>query len=168
MRKRNGVKQLGRTHSHRKAMFNNMVTSLFMHERIVTTRVKGKELKKISDQLITRAKKTLLLSDKEEAKKLHNKREVMKVINDRNVVTKLFTELAVRNKDRKGGYTRIYLLGKRPGDAADMAIVELVERKVHEKTAESDETKKDKEKKVKDKKVIEKKVIEKKVKEKNV
>jgi large subunit ribosomal protein L17 len=151
MRKRNSVRQLGRTHSHRKAMFNNMVTSLFMHERIVTTRIKGKELKRISDQLITRAKKTLLLTDKEEARKIHNKREVMKVVNNKEVVVKLFTDLAERNKDRKGGYTRIYLLGKRPGDAADMAIVELVERKVEVRSAEVDETKKEKKKKSKEK-----------------
>ena len=59
MRHRNSVKQLGRTHAHRKAMFGNMVTSLFRHERIVTTKVKGKELKRISERLITRAKRNI-------------------------------------------------------------------------------------------------------------
>jgi large subunit ribosomal protein L17 len=137
MRHRNSVKQLGRTHAHRKAMFSNMVTSLFKHERIVTTKVKGKELKRISERLITRAKKNIDLSDKEENKKLHNKREAMKVVKDRDVLKKLFEDIAPRFKDRKGGYTRIYLLGKRPGDAAEMSIVELVEKKVVEKkTAE--------------------------------
>lgn len=142
MRKRNSVKQLGRTHAHRKAMFNNMVTSLLMHERIVTTKQKSKELKKITDKLITRAKKNLFLSDKEEDKKLHNKREAMKFINNRNVVKKLFEEIAVRNKERPGGYTRIYLLGRRPGDAAEMAIIELVEREKQVK-AETKEAKKE-------------------------
>ena len=136
MRHRNSVKQLGRTHSHRKAMFANMVTSLFRHERIITTRVKGKELKRISERLITRAKKNALMSESDEAKKLHNKREVMKVIKDRDVVKKLFEDIAPRFKERKGGYTRIYLLGRRPGDAAEMSIVELVERRAAEKKAE--------------------------------
>ena len=128
MRKRSSVRQLGRTHAHRKAMFNNMVTSLLDHERIITTKPKAKELKKIADRMITRGKKNLLLSDDEVGRKLHNKREVMKYINDRDVLDKLFTDLAVRNKDRKGGYTRMYLLGNRAGDAAEMAVIELVER----------------------------------------
>ena len=128
MRKRSSVRQLGRTHAHRKAMFNNMVTSLLDHERIITTKQKAKELKKIADRMITRGKKNLALGDDEAGRKLHNKREAMKYINDRDVLAKLFTDLAVRNKDRKGGYTRMYLLGRRAGDAAEMAAIELVER----------------------------------------
>jgi len=152
MRHRNSVKQLGRTHAHRKAMFGNMVTSLFRHERIVTTKEKGKELKRISERLITRAKRNMDIPEKEENKKLHNKREVMKVIKDRDIIKKLFEDIAPRYKDRKGGYTRIYLLGKRPGDAAEMSIIELVEKRIVEK--KSDEKGKDdkKEKKVKEKK----------------
>jgi len=129
MRHKNKVKQLGKTQSHRKAMFNNMVTSLFDHERIVTTKQKGKELKKISEKLITRAKNNLDYSEDQEEKKLHNKREVLKVLKDRDIMKKLFEDIAPRFKERKGGYTRIYLLGQRQGDAAEMAIVELVERK---------------------------------------
>ena len=138
MRHRNSVRQLGRTHSHRKAMFGNMVTSLFLNERIVTTKQKGKELKKISEKMITRAKKNLVLDDKEAEKKLHNKREIMKVISDRKVITKLFEDIALRFKERNGGYTRMYLLGRRPGDAAEMAIVELVEKA---STVKDEETK---------------------------
>ena len=141
MRKRNSVKQLGRTHAHRKAMFNNMVTSFFIHERLVTTKEKSKELKKISEKLITRAKKNLLISDEDIAKKVHNKREAMKYINDRNAVKKLFDEIAVRNKDRVGGYTRIYLLGRRPGDAAEMAMIELVEKKPQIKASDDSQDK---------------------------
>lgn len=133
-------------------MFGNMVTSLFRHERIVTTKEKGKELKRISERLITRAKRNMDIPEKEENKKLHNKREVMKVIKDRDIIKKLFEDIAPRYKDRKGGYTRIYLLGKRPGDAAEMSIIELVEKRIVEK--KSDEKGKDdkKEKKVKEKK----------------
>jgi len=130
MRHKNKVRQLGRTHSHRKAMFENMVTSLFQHERIITTKQKGKELKIISEKLITRAKNNINIPESEAEKKLHNKREVLRVIKNRDVVTKLFDEIAPRFKERKGGYTRMYLLGVRRGDSAEMAIVELVERAV--------------------------------------
>jgi large subunit ribosomal protein L17 len=162
MRHRNGVKQLGRTHAHRKAMFSNMVTSLFRYERIVTTKEKGKELKKISERLITRAKRNIDLSEKEDNKKLHNKREVMKVIRDRDIVKKLFDDIAPRFKDRKGGYTRIYLLGRRPGDAAEMSIIELVERRVVEKKTEDKAKEDGKEKKAKAKKEAKPKKEEKK------
>jgi large subunit ribosomal protein L17 len=136
MRHKNSVRRLGRTHSHRKAMFSNMVTSLFAEERIITTKQKGKELKKISERLITRAKRNLVLPEEETGKKLHNKRLVFSVIKNRDVVKKLFDDIASRFKDRNGGYTRLYLLGRRPGDAAEMAIVELVERRVVAKKKE--------------------------------
>lgn len=146
MRHRNNVRQLGRTHSHRRAMYSNMATSFFLKERIITTKQKGRELKRILEKLITRAKHNLLIPSMEESKKLHNKREVMKIIKDRDVVKKLFENIAPRFKDRKGGYTRLYLLGKRrAGDAAELAIVELVEReKVEKKAPEEKETKKGK------------------------
>ena len=146
MRKRNSVRQLGRTHSHRRAMFSNMVTSLLIHERIVTTKQKGKELKRISEKAITRAKRNLFMDDSAPEKKLHNKREIMKFIKNRNAVNKLFDDIAERVKERNGGYTRMYLLGRRPGDAAEMAIVELVDKKAPEpesgkETSESKEKK---------------------------
>ena len=128
-------------------MFINMVTSFFEHERIVTTREKGKELKRISEKLITKAKRNLSLSDDQISKKLHNKREAMKYVNNGDVLKKLFDEIAPRNKDRKGGYTRIYLMGQRAGDAAEMAIVELVERKPKPIAAEGKEEKKEKKEK---------------------
>ncbi len=136
MRHKSGVKQLGRSHAHRKAMFSNMVTSLFKEERIITTKQKGKELKKLSEKLITRAKNNLSLPDDASDKKLHNKRMVLKVVKNRDILKKLFEDIAVRFKERKGGYTRLYLISRRPGDAAEMAIVELVERK---KKSESDD-----------------------------
>ncbi len=154
MRHKNSVRQLGRTSEHRKAMFSNMVTSFFLHERIVTTKTKAKELKRISEKLITRSKRNLL-PESDDAKKLHNKREVLKTVKDRDVMAKLFDDIAHRFKDRKGGYTRIYLLGNRAGDAAEMAIIELVERKIKDKSAPKDvKEKKEKKEKVdkKDKK----------------
>ena len=159
MRHRNSVKQLGRTYSHRKAMFSNMVTSLFMHEKIITTKQKGKELKRISERLITRAKRNLDLSDDDIGKKLHNKRIVMKKINNRDIVKKLFDDIAIRFKDRNGGYIRLYLLGRRDGDAAEMAVVELVERKVVEGDKGKDKAEK-KEKKEKKKRKRKKEVEE--------
>ena len=124
----NSVNHLGKTSSHRKSMFNNMVTSLFKHERIVTTKQKGKELKRICEKMITRAKKNLSLTDNDSARKLHNIREIMRFIKSGDIVKKLFDDIAPRFKERNGGYTRMYLIGKRPGDAAEMAIVELVDR----------------------------------------
>lgn len=126
MNKLNGVKKLNRSHAHRKAMVANMVTSLFEHGRIVTTKQKAKYIQSYSEKLITRAKKSLEL-DPKSAALLHNKRVVMKTIKNRDIVSKLFDDIAKKSKDRKGGYTRIYLLGLRPGDAAEKAIIELVD-----------------------------------------
>lgn len=128
MRHRNNVRQLGRSHEHRRAMFANMVTSLFMNERIITTKQKGKELKRIAERLITRAKENLSLTENDGARKLHNRREVMRLIKNEDVVKKLFDDIAPRFVTRPGGYTRMYLLDRREGDAAEMAIVELVVR----------------------------------------
>jgi large subunit ribosomal protein L17 len=158
MRHRNSVKQLGRTHAHRRAMFGNMVTSFFRHERIETTKQKGKELKRISEKLITRAKRNIDLSSKDEGKKLHNKRVVMRIIKDRDVVKKLFDDIAFRFKERNGGYTRLYLLGKRPGDAAEMSIVELVVKKVEKKKPEESEKQVKKERKSKKESAVEAKI----------
>ena len=97
-----------------------MATSLIQRERITTTAEKAKALRPYIEKLITRAK----------TETLHNKREVMKKISDRKAVVKLFTDIAPRYSKRPGGYTRIFKLGTRPGDAAEMAIIELVEEEV--------------------------------------
>jgi large subunit ribosomal protein L17 len=128
-------------------MYANMVTSLFQHERIITTKQKGKELKRLAERLITRAKENLNLTENDNAKKLHNKREVMRLIHNEDVVKKLFDDIAPRFVTRPGGYTRMYLLDRRQGDAAEMPIVELVV-----KTEKKQEEKKDKAKKNKEKK----------------
>ena len=110
-------RKLNRDKEHREAMFRNMATSLFRHERIKTTTPKAKELRRVCEKLITRAKENTL----------HNKRIVMRKIKDRDVVAKLFDEIAPRYKNVNGGYTRIIKMGKRLGDGADMSIIELVE-----------------------------------------
>jgi large subunit ribosomal protein L17 len=128
MRKLNNVKQMGKTHTHRKAMIANMITSLLNHERIVTTKQKAKVLKSYSEKFITRAKNAVFSEDSGN-KILHQKRVVLRTIKDKDVVTKLFDDIAHRVKERNGGYTRIYLLGRRPGDSAEKAIIELVDKK---------------------------------------
>ncbi|MFH0975516.1 MAG: 50S ribosomal protein L17 [Spirochaetota bacterium] len=147
MRHKNTVRQLGRTPSHRSAMFSNMIASFYLHESIVTTKQKAKELKKISEKLITRARRNIGLPETETGKKLHNKRIVLKFIKNEDAVKKLFEDIAPRFVNRNGGYTRIYLLGKRLGDAAEMAIIELVEKKVVVKTKGAGKEKPEKEKK---------------------
>lgn len=132
MRNLNSTALLSKTASHRKAMFGNMVASLIKHERVVTTKQKAKVLRVVAERMITRAKKNLVLGETETAKKVHNKREILKDMKDREALAKLFDDIAVRNKDRKGGYTRILLLDRRPGDAAEQAIVEFVEKKAKE------------------------------------
>ena len=116
MRHRKAGLKLNRTSSHRKAMFRNMVTSLFKYERIRTTDVKAKELKRWADRLITFAKRG----------DLHARRQVLAIIREKNVVHKLFDEANKRYGSRAGGYTRVIKIGRRAGDAALISIVELV------------------------------------------
>jgi large subunit ribosomal protein L17 len=134
MNKKNKLKQLNRTSDHRKAMLQNMVTSLFKHERIESTVAKIKVARSFAEKLITRAKGNL--GDIKPEVALHNKREVMKKIKNRVVVVKLFEDIAPRFKDRNGGYTRIYKLVNRPSDNSEMGILELVERKSREQLLE--------------------------------
>ncbi len=110
-------KRLGRDREHREAMFANLVVSLFQNERIKTTVVKAKELRRRSERLITRAKDPTL----------HNKRIVLSKIKDRDAVAKLFDDIAPRYKNVPGGYTRIIRLGRRQGDGAELSYVEFVE-----------------------------------------
>lgn len=128
MRKQNSVNQLNRTSSHRKAMLANMVTSLLYHERIESTVAKVKVVRQMAEKLITRAKRNQD-SKLTSAQKVHNFREARKIIKDREVLQKLFSDIAPRYTDRPGGYTRILRVGARASDASEMALIELVDRK---------------------------------------
>ncbi len=123
MRHRKAGKRLGRNSSHRKAMLRNMVTSLLEHERIVTTTPKAKEVRRIADKMITLAKRG----------DLHARRQALSFVRDKDVVAKLFSDLKDAYMDRNGGYTRIIRTGNRYGDAAPMAILELVNYQEQEK-----------------------------------
>src|SRR5512141_1664284 len=111
-------RRLDRTTEHRTAMFRNLVTSLFRHERIVTTTPKAKEIKRFADRFITLAKQGTP----------HARRQANRDVRDVEVLNKLFQTLGPRFKTRPGGYTRIVRVGRRAGDAADMSVIELVER----------------------------------------
>nr|WP_321464817.1 50S ribosomal protein L17 [uncultured Desulfobulbus sp.] len=117
MRHRKAGRKLGRTSSHREAMLRNMVTSLLDQERIVTTVPKAKEARRVAEQMITLGKRG----------DLHARRQALSYIRSKEVVAKLFDELSSQYADREGGYTRIIRTGNRAGDAAPMAILELVE-----------------------------------------
>ena len=117
MRHRKSGRQLNRNSSHRKAMFQNMANSLFLHEAIKTTLPKAKELRRVVEPLITKAK-----SDS-----VANRRHVFAKLRDDEIVSKLFTELGPFYKDRPGGYVRILKAGFRTGDKAPMAVVQLVD-----------------------------------------
>ena len=118
MRHGKKIAKLGRTASHRKAMLSNMMTSLFANERITTTQIRAKALRRTAEKVITFAKKG----------DLHARRQVLRVIADKQIVSKLFDELGPRYKSRNGGYTRVVKLGPRRGDGAFMSIIELVDR----------------------------------------
>ena len=118
MRHRHGLRKLNRTSSHRLAMLRNMTNSLFTHEVIKTTLPKAKELRRVAEPLITLAKVATVA----------NRRLAFDRLRDRDVVTKLFNELGPRYQARPGGYLRILKYGFRQGDAAPMALVELVGR----------------------------------------
>ncbi|MDD5758768.1 MAG: 50S ribosomal protein L17 [Desulfobulbaceae bacterium] len=119
MRHRKTGTRLGRNSSHRLAMIRNMVTSLFEHERIVTTAPKAKEARKVVDKMMTLAKRG----------DLHARRQALSFMQNNSVVAKLFDVLKNDYMDRNGGYTRIIRTGNRLGDAAPMAILELVNYK---------------------------------------
>jgi len=110
-------RRLNKTTAHRKAMFSNMVTDFFRHERIETTLTKAKELRPIAEKLITTAK----------TNDLNSRHRVFRVVKDKTVVKKLFDEIAPRFVERPGGYTRILKMYPRLGDASEKAIIELVE-----------------------------------------
>ena len=116
MRHRKAGVKLNRTSSHRDAMFRNMVTSLFKHDRIRTTDVKAKELRRWADNLITLAKRG----------GVHARRQALSIVREKDVVHKLFAEAAERYGAVSGGYTRIVKLGRRPGDAAPISLIELL------------------------------------------
>jgi len=129
MKHKNGFNPLSRNASHLRAMHRNMVTSLFKYERVTTTHPKALEVRRTAEKLITRAK----------VDSVHNRREVAKFIQDDAILAKLFTEIGPRMKERAGGYTRVLKLGFREGDAAEVAILELVDYKLD--VADKEETK---------------------------
>jgi large subunit ribosomal protein L17 len=126
MRHGNAQRKLNRTASHRRAMLANMTASLIRHEQITTTLPKAKELKPVFERLVTLAKKGDLSA----------RRLAIARIRDKDAVAKLFATLGPRYKDRAGGYVRVLKAGFRHGDAAPMAIVELVDRDPEAKGAE--------------------------------
>jgi large subunit ribosomal protein L17 len=126
--------RLGVQPAHRRAMIRNMVTSLLKHERIKTTKMRAKEVRRYAEKMITVAKKETLDS----------KRRILGFIREREVVNKLFKSLIYRYAERKGGYTRILKLGRRVGDGAEMVFLELMDRPVEEKAPETKADKKEK------------------------
>lgn len=126
MRHGKAGKKLGRVTAHRWALFRNLLTALFTHERITTTEAKAKAVRGLADQMITLAKR----------ESLHARRQVLSLVPDAGVVKKLFDSVAARYTDRHGGYTRIIKAGHRPGDNAPLVLLELVDRP--ERTKEKD------------------------------
>jgi large subunit ribosomal protein L17 len=127
MRHKMSGRKLGRKSQHRKAMFSNMAASLIKHEQIKTTLPKAKEMRGVVDKLITLGKSGTL----------HDRRRAYAFLRDDATVAKLFETLGPRYKERSGGYTRVLKAGHRYGDAAAMAIIELVDRDVDAKGLDS-------------------------------
>ncbi len=132
MRHRKAKYKLGINSSHRQAMLRNMVTSLFDHESIITTEAKAKALRSLADKMITLGKRG----------DLHARRQALRVIRSKRTAKRLFEDIAPRYADRNGGYTRVIKKGPRKGDSAEMAVIELVEkREVAPETKQGKETK---------------------------
>ncbi len=116
MRHRKKVAKLGRNAAHRKAMLRNLATDLLRHERVTTTLSKAKAVRRVTERLVTLGKRDTL----------HARRHAARVIRDKDVLSKVFNELAPRYAERPGGYTRIIRLSARAGDRAEMAVIEMV------------------------------------------
>lgn len=134
MRHGNYRGHLGKHPGHRRALIRNMVTSLFKHEKITTTQAKAREVRRYAEKMITKAKKETLAA----------KRDVLGFVRERDVVAKLFKTLVYRYSARNGGYTRVLKLGPRPGDGAEMVILELVDRPVEAEPVEKKAAKEEK------------------------
>ncbi len=133
-------RKLNRTSSHRKALFRNLAASLLLHESITTTNPKALELRRVADRLITLAK----------GNTMHDTRLAFAYLRDKEAVKKLFTDIGGRYTDTNGGYTRVVKVGRRKGDAAPMAIIELTQKREQEKEEKTQkEHKKDKKKELK-------------------
>ena len=134
MRHKRAGLHLSRSAAHRKALFSNMVAALLTYERIRTTTVKAKEIRRLAERAITWArrlgpiltKKPEKRTDEERAQVVHSMRMALRVVRDRDAVLKLFEEIGPRFLARHGGYTRIMKVGQRPGDAAPMSLLELI------------------------------------------
>ena len=122
MRHKVAGRRLKRSSAHRQALYKNLITELFRHRRITTTEAKARAMRSEAEKLITVAKRSM-----DSESDVHARRQVRRTIADREVVQELFETIAPGYKNRPGGYTRIIKLGPRQGDAAPMAIVELVE-----------------------------------------
>lgn len=127
MRHRCAGRKLSRHSQHRSLMFRNMLVSLIEHERLKTTLAKAKELRKVAEKIVTLGKKD----------SLHARRLAFALLRNEDIVKKLFTEIAPRFKDRQGGYTRIYKLGWRAGDAAPLSLIEWVTLSAEEEKKKS-------------------------------
>lgn len=119
-----GFNRLSRKASHRRALLKNMITSLFKHERITTTKAKALAVRQVAEKMITKAK----------VDSVHNRRMIGRRITDESILFKLFTDIGPRFEKRPGGYTRVLKLGPRFGDAAEMVILELVDKKEPKET----------------------------------
>ncbi|MDZ7263043.1 MAG: 50S ribosomal protein L17 [candidate division KSB1 bacterium] len=143
MRHRKSFNKLGRTASHRKALLSNLTTELFLHKRIKTTQVKAKALRPLAERLISFAKEGTLSA----------RRQVLRTVRNKKVIKELFDEIAPVFASRNGGYTRIIKLGRRSGDGAEVAYLELVgfegvkKEKKEKKEKKTIETKEKEEKK---------------------
>jgi large subunit ribosomal protein L17 len=133
MRHRKAGRKLNRNSSHRKALLKNLAIALIEQDIIRTTLPKAKELRKVIEPLITLGKEDSVA----------NRRLAFSRLRSDSAVAKLFTEVSVNSKDRKGGYTRIIKAGFRPGDKADMAYIELVDRNTGEESSSAPELKED-------------------------
>ncbi len=123
---RHGVagRHLGRNSAQRKALFRNLIRELYLHERIITTEAKARSIRADAEKLITKAKHGVAT----DTYRVHAQRQVVAYLNDKTVAKKVFDEFAPRYATRNGGYTRMIKIGKRQGDAADMVVLELVDR----------------------------------------
>jgi len=136
MRHRKSGRQLKRTASHRKALLFSLCTALLKHKRIKTTVAKAKETRMVVEKIITRARRASATEDR--AKNVHARRMVARYIKDKEVVRELFGEIAEKVGTRAGGYTRIVKLGRRSGDGAEIALIELVDFQGVQKPAKAD------------------------------